>query len=113
MDWPGLKYGKKVPTKKIIVQDTINIEVLKKLILLNNTFIQYHVIPYKETIMIVNDENIIYFEMDTNKIHLTNHLLELNRLILLCCNNKSILKTDMEVANRMWKVLCDASKLGK
>ncbi len=100
-------FGKQLPTKKMVTQRKVNLEVLKKLILLNNNYVQYHVIPYDETIMEANGENIIYYQPNTDNI--INHdilnpdnILELNRFILLCCNNKSISKKDMMAANKMW-----------
>lgn len=105
---------KVVPTKKIVVTRKVNIAALKKLILLSNHFIQYHVIPYEETIMEANDESIIYFEPNTDKMEYEDNLrfevLRLNRFILICCNSKSISKSNMEIANGIWDDLKAVSK---
>ena len=98
------------PTKKVFASRKVNLKVLKKLILLNNHYVQYHVIPYDETIMVANGESIIYFQPDTDMVENPDKILELNRFILICCNQHSISKDNMEAANKMWQELESSKK---
>lgn len=98
------KYSKQLPTRKIVIHHTVNIEILKKLVLLSNHYVQYYGTSYEEAIMVINGENIIYYE-PKDGIDCPHDIKELNRFILECCNQPSISKVNMQTANKMWKNL--------
>lgn len=105
-----LKFSKHLPYRHITLRFGVNIQVLQKLISLNNYFVHCFNISYDESSIECTDGKIIYFESTSIAMASHPNLQQINKLIRDCMEINSISKADMAKANELWKLLLEEAK---